>query len=257
MLLVLDVGNSSVTVGLYETDTFIATFRMATKAEKTSDEYAMLLQRFFHYKEKSFADVDAVMMSSVVPTMTHRLTQMCQDYIGIGPLVIGPGVKTGLNIQTDNPKEVGADRIASAVAAIAHYGTPAIVVDIGTATTFTYIDQARCYKGGVIAPGAAICAEALYTQAAKLPKLELSRPLSVIGHTTSASMQSGIYIGHVALIDGVLSRMIDEARLTDVHVIATGGLAHLFYEDVAQLTFLDEHLVLKGLKVIYEKNKVK
>lgn len=256
MMLTIDIGNSSIVTGVYdENDQLAFIFRIATTHDKTSDEYAMLLHSFFEQKGCRFNDVTGVIIASVVPTIMHRFRRMCQDYLHLTPLIVGPGIRTGLSIHYQDPKEVGADRIANAVAAIARYGAPCIVVDIGTATTFCCIDAKHRYRGGVIAPGAAISTAALSSKASKLPKIELMKPASVVGKTTIASMESGTFYGHLAMIDGVVERIKEEQRLDNAKVIATGGLAYLYAEESRQIQHLEQELTLIGLKYIYDKNQ--
>lgn len=255
MFLAIDIGNSSIVTGVYVNEKRTDIFRFATTQTKTSDEYAMALHSFFQFKGYSFSNVSGVVISSVVPTIMHRFRKMCRDYFQLEPVIVGPGVKTGLNIQYDNPKEVGADRISNAVAALALYGAPCIIVDIGTATTFCYIDEHFRYKGGAIAPGAALSAEALTTKASKLPQVELERPQSVIGKTTLSSIHSGTYYGYLSMIDGMIVRIKKEQNQSNVKVIATGGLVQLYAGESEQIDFVEPELTLKGLKLIYDKNK--
>ncbi|GAF14256.1 pantothenate kinase type III, CoaX-like [Bacillus sp. JCM 19046] len=255
MFLAIDIGNSSIVTGIFENEQRTDIFRIATTPSKTSDEYAMVLHGFFQFKGYSFAGVAGVVISSVVPTIMHRFRKMCRDYFQLEPVIVGPGVKTGLNIQYDNPREVGADRISNAVAALALYGAPCIVVDIGTATTFCYIDDQYRYRGGAIAPGAALAAEALTAKASKLPQVELERPESIIGKTTLASIHSGTYYGYLSMIDGMIGRIKKEQKQPNVRVIATGGLVQLYAGESEQIDFVEPELTLKGLKLIYDKNK--
>lgn len=255
MILAIDIGNSSIVIGIYNKNECDSILRIATTHDKTSDEYAMLLHSFFQLKNHHIETVNGVIISSVVPTIMHRFRKMCRDYFQVEPIIVGPGVKTGLNIQYEDPKEVGADRISNAVAAIANFGAPCIVIDIGTATTFCCIDDQHRYRGGVIAPGAAISAEALSEKASKLPRLELHKPNAVVGKTTIGSIQSGTYYGYLSMIDGMIERIIKEQRLHDAKVIATGGLAHLYADESKHIQYVEPKLTLKGLKLIYDKNK--
>ncbi|WP_059103608.1 type III pantothenate kinase [Shouchella shacheensis] len=254
MILAIDVGNSSIVLGMYQGQRLLGQFRVATSHEKTSDEYAVLLQSFLAHKSFAFEDVEGVIISSVVPTIMHRLETMCQDYLEKQPLVVGPGVKTSLNIKVENPREVGADRIANAVAGIAEYGTPLIIIDFGTATTFCFIDKEQSYRGGVISPGASISAEALYTRASKLPRVALGRPKTVLGKNTAESMKAGTFFGYSSLVDGIVGRIKEEQDVAFAKVIATGGLASLFEDESSKIDVWDPQLTLKGLRLIYDKN---
>ncbi|MFS0784826.1 type III pantothenate kinase [Shouchella sp. 1P09AA] len=255
MILTIDIGNSSIVTGVFKQDYLENIFRSSKTTEKTSDEYGMLLYSFFQHHHYSFSDVEGVILSSVVPSIMHRFKKMCRDYFKIEPVIVGPGVKTGLNILYDDPKEVGSDRIANAVAAISLYQAPCIVVDIGTATTFCYIDEKHRYCGGVIAPGAALSADALSMSASRLPQIELQKPKHVINKTTLSSIHSGTYYGYLCMIDGMIERMKKEERHRDVVVIATGGLVDLYASESETIQYVDRNLTLKGLKIIYDRNK--
>ncbi|NGQ96446.1 type III pantothenate kinase [Brevibacillus sp. SYP-B805] len=254
MLLVIDIGNTNIVLGMYDGEELKHHWRVATDRNKTEDEYGMLLQSLFMSVGLTFAHVEGVIISSVVPPLNFPLERMCAKYFHKKPLVVGPGIKTGLNIKADFPREVGADRIVNAVAAIHYYGTPLIVVDFGTATTFCYIDELGQYWGGAIAPGIGISTEALVSRAAKLPRIEIAKPPSVVGKNTITAMQSGIYYGFVGQVEGIVSRMMAEQK-TKPKVVATGGLATLIANETACIDVVDPNLTLKGLRLIYERNK--
>ncbi|MBN6187408.1 type III pantothenate kinase [Aneurinibacillus sp. BA2021] len=254
MLLVIDVGNTNIVLGVYEGDELKHNWRIGTDRTKTDDEFGMLIKSLFADQGVSFRDVEGIIISSVVPPLMFPLEKMCQKYFGIKPLVIGPGLKTGLNIKAENPREIGADRIVNAVAAIHHYGTPLIVVDFGTATTFCFIDENGGYHGGAIAPGISISTEALYSRAAKLPRIELMKPPSVIGRNTIHAMQSGIIYGFVGQVDELVRRMKAEAA-EEPTVVATGGLAELIGSESGEIDIVDPWLTIKGLRLIYNRNK--
>ncbi len=253
MILVIDVGNTNIVLGVYKGEELIHHWRMATSRQKTEDEYAMVVKSLFDHQGLSFEEIDGIIISSVVPPIMFPLEQMCKRYFKLEPMIIGPGIKTGLNIKYDNPREVGADRIVNAVAAIELYGSPLIVVDFGTATTYCYINEEKQYMGGVIAPGITISAEALYTRASKLPRIEIAKPKQVVGTNTVNSMQSGIFYGYVSQVDGVVKRMKAQAK-REPKVIATGGLAKLIGEESESIDVVDSFLTLKGLQMIYTKN---
>lgn len=213
----------------------------------------MVIKSLFDYVGLSFSDIKGIIISSVVPPIMASLERMCQNYFHVKPLIVGPGTKTGLNIKSDNPREVGADRIVNAVAAIDEYGSPLIIVDFGTATTYCYINENKQYIGGAIAPGIGISTEALYTKASKLPRIEIARPESVIGKNTVAAMQSGVLFGYVGQVQEVVKRMKAESK-TNPTVIATGGLAQLIADESTCIDIVDPYLTLKGLLLIYHRN---
>ena len=254
MLLVLDVGNTSIGLGLFQGEGLLHHWRIASRREGTPDEYAILLRNLLEGVKVPLDAVDAVMMASVVPPLDGTLEEMLRGLLKLTPLMVGPGTKTGMPILYDNPREVGADRIVNAVAAFAQYGGPAIVVDFGTATTFDAVSARGEYLGGVIAPGIGISAEALFERAAKLPRIEIVRPRSVIGKNTVGSMQSGLFYGYLGLVDGVVRRMQQEMGGTTV-VVATGGLAHLILADSETVDRVDPLLTLTGLRLLYERNR--
>ncbi|HBI02531.1 MAG TPA: type III pantothenate kinase [Paenibacillaceae bacterium] len=253
MLFVIDVGNTNMVLGVYEGNSLKYHWRISSDRAKTDDEYGMLIRNLFMDKGLKFSDIEGVIISSVVPPLMFPLEKMCQKYFNVKAMVIQPGLKTGLNIKAENPREVGADRIVNAVAAIHDYGTPLIVVDFGTATTFCYIDENGGYHGGAIAPGIGISTEALYSRAAKLPRIELEKPPGVIGRNTVHAMQSGIIYGFVGQVNEIVRRMKADCKRVP-KVIATGGLASLIGDESTEIDIVDSWLTLKGLRLIYEKN---
>ena len=254
MLLVVNVGNTETALGVFRDQELAHHWRMSTRQERTADELALLFGGFLGLEGLAFTrQITGVAISSVVPPSTQALREMTERYFHFQPVVVEPGVKTGIPILTDNPKEVGADRIVNAVAAFTKYGGPAIVVDIGTATTYDTVSERGEYLGGTIAPGLRISAEGLFQQTAKLPRVEITAPRSVIGKNTVEAMQAGLVFGKAAEIDGVVERIQKELG-GDAVVIATGGLAHML---VPLCNAVDHHepwLTLQGLRLIFEKN---
>lgn len=257
MILAIDVGNTNIVLGVYERgQKLVHHWRISTNRAATADEYGMKLHQLFSYAGLSFQDIGGVIISSVVPPLMITLEKLCQTYIGKAPLIVGPGLKTGMNIRYENPREVGADRIVNAVAAIELYGPPLIVVDFGTATTFDYIDEKGQYIGGAIAPGIGISTEALYQKAAKLPRIEIVKPTTVVGRNPVASMQAGIVHGFAGQVDGINERIQEEFGQS-CQVIATGGLAELISEHSRTIKEVNPWLTLQGLYILYERNQEK
>ncbi|PKG22493.1 type III pantothenate kinase [Niallia nealsonii] len=254
MIFVFDIGNTNIVLGVYDNEKLEHHWRIETNRYKTEDEYGMIIKSLFDHVHLSFSSIDGIIISSVVPPIMFALERMCHKYFHIKPLIVGPGTKTSLNIKYDNPKEVGADRIVNAVAAIEEYGSPLIVVDFGTATTFCYINENKEYMGGAISPGINIATEALYSKASKLPRIEIARPEGVIGKNTISAMQSGILFGYVGQVEGIVKRMKEYSK-ANPKVIATGGLANLIAKESDVIDVVDPFLTLKGLQLIYNKNK--
>ena len=254
MILVMDVGNSNISMGIYVQDELTHHWRMATDRHKTEDEYGMQIKNFLSDVDFKFTDVTGMIMSSVVPPIMFSLERMASKYFKLKPLIVGPGLKTGLNIKYDNPKEVGADRIVNAVAAIHEYGSPLTIADFGTATTYCYINEAHQYMGGDIAPGIGISTEALYSRAAKMPRIEIARPENIIGKNTVSAMQAGIVYGFVGQAEGIITRMKLQSREVPT-VIATGGMASLIAAESKLIDKVDPFLTLKGLYLIYKRNE--
>jgi type III pantothenate kinase len=253
MILVLDTGNTNIVLGVYEQGKLKHHWRMETYRHKTEDEYAMQVKSMFSHVGLTFDNVHGIIISSVVPPVMFPLEQMCRKYFNQKPLIVGPGLKTGLNIKYENPREVGADRIVNAVAAIHEYGTPLIIVDFGTATTYCYVNEKGEYMGGAIAPGIGISMEALFDRASKLPRIELTKPDHVVGKNTVSAMQAGIVYGYVGQVDGIVARMKAQSK-EEPTVIATGGLAGLIASETTVIDVVDNFLTLKGLHLIYERN---
>lgn len=255
MLLVFDVGNTNIVLGLYDGDKMIYHWRVATNELKTADEYAASLGMMFQLDGVTFDMVTDIIISSVVPPVNPTLEYLCRRYFHVEPMMVGPGMKTGLNILYDNPRELGADRIVNAVAGITLYGGPLIIIDLGTATTFCAIDEKKRYLGGAVTPGIGISMEALFQRASKLPRIELTPASSVICKNTVSAMQSGIYYGAIGQVDGIVRRMKKEMGYKEIKVIATGGLADLIASQSETIDVIDPLLTLKGLYILFKKNR--
>jgi type III pantothenate kinase len=256
MLLVIDVGNTNTVLGLYDEEQLQHDWRIRTEIDHTIDEYGMLIYNLYQssrMKAKEMKAVTAIIISCVVPPMLNILEPLCIKYFNIKPLIVGPGIKTGMPIFYDNPKEVGADRIVNAVAAYNKYRKESIIVDFGTATTFDYVSPKGEYMGGCIAPGIVISSEALFARASKLPRVEFSKPKTIITKDTVSAIQAGIMYGYAGLVDGIVERMKMEVKTKPV-VIATGGLARIVAKEAKSIDKIEEMLTLEGLRLIYELN---
>ncbi len=258
MILVSDVGNTNIVIGIYDEKNLIAEWRLSTDPVRTSDEFGIQVYQLFDQNKMDPSEIQGVIISSVVPNIMYSLEHMFRKYFDVSPIVIGPGVKTGINIKYDNPKEVGADRIVNAVAAHELYKKPLIIIDFGTATTFCAVTKNGDYLGGTICPGLKISSEALFQKAAKLPRIELQKPESVICKNTVTSMQSGVINGYIGQVEYLVTRMKKEMMIMgekEPLVVATGGVAALIAEDSPSVDLINRNLTLEGLRIIYEKNK--
>ena len=254
MLLVIDIGNTNTSLGVFDGEKLVANWRLTTARERTGDEWGVHTRNLFALAGLDFKSIDAIAIASVVPPLNFTLKRMAEVYFQVTPLFVDHTTETGVPILYQPPADVGADRIVDAVAAIHKYGAPCIVVDFGTATTFDAINATGEYLGGVITPGITISSDALFERAAKLPRVEIKRPKKVIGSATVEAMQSGLYHGYIGLVDGILQKMIDELGGAP-RVIATGGLAPLIAKGSEFIEAVDETLTLEGLRLVYERTK--
>ncbi len=258
MILVLDVGNTNIVIGVYDEKKLLTEWRLSTQMIRSADEYGIQFVNLFALANIDKNQIEGVIMSSVVPTIMYSLEHMIRKYFKMDPLVVGPGVKTGINVKYDNPREVGADRIVNAVAAHEIYNKSLIIIDFGTATTFCAVKKNGDYLGGAICPGIKISSDALFQKAAKLPRVELLRPSEIICKNTVTSMQAGIVYGYIGQVDYIVQKMKNEMRNLGeegILVVATGGLAKLISEESKNVDIVNPFLTLEGLRIIYEKNK--
>lgn len=254
MLLAIDVGNTSIAIGVYKGDALIGNWRMSTVKERTSDETGMFLLSLLSYSNIRTEEIKDVIICSVVPPAMHSIINAIMKYFNKKPILVEPGVKTGINIKYENPREVGADKIANAVGALKLYNSSVIIVDFGTATTFCAINSRRDYLGGIICPGIKISAEALFNKASKLPRIEIVKPRNIIGKTAVSSMQSGILYGFVGQVDYIVSLMKQEMAEPEIVVVATGGMAKLIASESKTINEVNTFLTFDGLKAIYDMN---
>lgn len=253
MLLAIDVGNTNTVIGVYDDDRRVGIWRIRTLEDVTADEYRIILTNLAMIEQTGPFAIDGAIIACVVPPLIRALEELCTKHLRVTPLFVGPGIKSGMPIRYDNPREVGADRIVNAVAAYEKYRTDLIVVDFGTATTFDYINKAGEYEGGSIAPGVKIAAEALFHEASKLFRVELTAPSRVIAKDTASAIQSGIVFGYASLVDGILARMFEELGTTP-KVVATGGLARVICAQTKLVADIDDDLTMDGLRILYQRN---
>ncbi len=254
MLLVIDVGNTNIKYGVYDGDNLLASFRVTSRLTRTADEYGSVLVNLLATSGIDKKEIKGIIISSVIPALNYTVCHMCEYFFSISPLMVGPGIKTGLNIKADNPKEVGADIIVNSVSAFRKYGGPIVVIDFGTATTFDVISEKGELLGVVIAPGIKTSLEGLATKTAQLPMVELESPKTVIGKNTKHCMQSGLIFGFAGLVENIISKIKKELKVDTINVVATGGLGEIIAKEVKCIKVVDRTLTLDGLKTIYQLN---
>ena len=257
MLLAIDVGNTNITIGVFDKEKLVTTFRMTTKMQRTSDEYGITIIDLLEHNEISHNEIKDAIISSVVPNVMHSLCSGMIKYFGIQPMVVEPGVKTGIRITSENPAQIGADRIVDAVGAYELYGGPVVVIDYGTATTYDFINGNGDFFAGVTSPGIRISAKALWEDAAKLPEIEIRKPASILAKETISSMQAGLVYWQIGQTEYIIRHMIDEANMGEVKVVATGGLGRIIANETTMIDVYDPNLTLKGMNLIYKKQNRK
>lgn len=255
MILVVDVGNTNITFGVYDGRELKTTFRMMSKQPRTSDEYGISLRELLRTNDIDHKEIEGTIIASVVPNVMHALTGAITRYIGKAPLIVGPGVKTGIKIVTENPREIGPDRIVDAVAAYELYGGPVLVIDFGTATTYDLVTEDGCFTAGITAPGIRISAKALWEDTAKLPEVEIKKPKSILAQETISSMQAGLVYGQIGQTEYIINQVRKESGYENLKVVATGGLGSIIADETDTIQIYDRGLTLEGLRIIYEKNK--
>lgn len=253
MLFAIDVGNTNITVGLFDGDKLVHTFRMTTGISRTSDEYGMFFGDWLSLRGMKLSDIEAVIIASVVPNVMHSLNSGIIKYLHVDPIIVAPGIKTGINVQIPNPKALGADRLVDAVAAYELYGGPVIVIDFGTATTHDLVLEDGSFHSGVTSPGIRLAASALWNGAAKLPEIEIRKPDTILAKDTVSSMQAGIFYGYIGQTEYIIRKMKEASGLENMQVVATGGLGKLISENTDAIDIYDPNLTLQGLRLIYEK----
>lgn len=255
MIIAVDIGNTNISLGILKDDEVVSTFRLNTKNTRTSDEYGMIIYTFLNSVNIKKEDIDDVIISSVVPNIMHSFINSIKKYLDIDPFIVGAGIKTGIKVNSENPKEVGADRIVDVAYAYHTYHRACIIIDFGTATTFDYVDKFGVFKYTVIAPGIKISANALTRETAKLPDIEIKKPESILGNNTITGMQSGVVYGYIGLVEYIIKKMKEELNDDSIYVIATGGLGRIIANETKLIDIYEPNVAYKGLKIIYDRNK--
>lgn len=255
MVLVVDVGNTNITYGVYQGKNLLTTFRMMSKMPRTSDEYGVLITELLNKNKIEVKAIEGVIIASVVPNVMHALTGAIKRYVNQNLIIVGPGIKTGIKITTENPREIGSDRVVDAVAAYELYGGPVLVIDFGTATTYDLVTADGCFAAGITAPGIRISAKALWEGTAKLPEIEIKKPASILAQETISSMQAGLVYGQIGQTEYIIKKVREESGNPDLKVVATGGLGRIISEETTEIQEYNNALTLEGLRIIYEKNR--
>jgi len=255
MILCIDIGNTNIKLGVFENNSLVASFRISSVQSKTSDEYGIAIINLINSADIKKEDLTGVIISSVIPSLNYTIEHMCSYYLKLKPIIVGSGTKTGLNLKVDNPREVGADRIVNSIAALKKYGGPIIVIDFGTATTFNAVTENNELIGGVIAPGIKGSLDSLVTGTAKLPRVEIVTPKSVLGKNTITNMQAGIVFGFAGMVEFIVKKMKEELGGGNIKVIATGGFSEIISKEASCIDAVDKKLTLDGLKILYELNQ--
>lgn len=253
MLVVMDIGNTNITIGIYDQDKLLGSYRLTTKMKRTSDEYGFMIINFLNAAHIEASDITDVIVASVVPKVMHSFNNGIRKYLKKEPIIVGPGIRTGISIRAENPKAVGTDRIVDAAGAYYVYGGPVMVIDFGTATTYDFIDEHGVFEYGLITLGIEASAQALWTQTAKLPEIEIKKPKTILNKSTITSMQAGLVYGYIGQSEYIIKKMKEELQ-TDMKVVATGGLGKIIYKNTDLIDIYDPDLTFKGLKLIYEKH---
>lgn len=255
MVLVVDIGNTNITIGVFREKELVTTFRLTTKMPRTSDEYGITIRELLVSNKIEIEELEGVIVASVVPNIMYSFQGAIQKYLGLKPIVVGPGIKTGIKITTENPREVGSDRIVDAVAAYELYGGPVLVIDYGTATTYDLVDANGCFAAGITAPGIRISAKALWQDTAKLPEVEIKKPKSILAQETISSMQAGLVYGQIGQTEYIIKQVAKETGYENLKVVATGGLGRIIADETTMIEHYDSALTLQGLRILYEKNR--
>ena len=256
MILVVDIGNTSIVIGVYKGNELTGNWRMVTRSEKTSDEYGIFILNLLKYNDIDYKNINSAIVSSVVPNVMYSFENAMKKFFNIEPIIVGPGVKTGITIMTDNPREVGADRIVGLVAAYELYysGEPLIVIDFGTATTYDVVSEKGEFKYGLTSPGIEISADALWQRTAQLPKIEIKKPDSILAKNTVTSMQAGLVYGYIGQVEYIIKKIKEEMNNENIKVVVTGGLGRIIADETSEIDIYDPLLLFKGLKLIHDKN---
>lgn len=255
MILAVDIGNSNIVIGVYDKDNIICNWRMVTRSEKTSDEYGIFILDSLNYNNINKNDIKSAIVSSVVPNVMHSFENALKKYFGIDPIIVGPGIKTGITISTENPREVGADRIVGLVAAYDMFGGPLLVIDFGTATTYDVVSEKGEFKYGITSPGIQITADALWQRTAQLPSVEIKKPDSILAKNTITSIQAGLIYGYIGQVEYIIKKVKEEMNVETMKVVATGGLGRIISDETPMIDVYDPQLLFKGLKIIHDKNQ--